>query len=228
MLYRNHRVVKIRLSNFLHIPGGIMPSKASRKPIGNFFIKKSLQIRLIRKVVTAALLSTLASSASLILVYYLKYQTVIVYQLDKLSQELNREHIVFLILPTLLVSAVVAVLVSFGIGLYSSRKYAVPIYKLEQWVALLRKGKMGAMLRFREKEEMKDLSDTCNQLTAEIRERFVELKNHASRLKELDSTSTAADGIEKALAGLDLGTNPIEVTTGIYAVHDMPSNDTSQ
>ena len=203
-----------------------MPTKAIRKPIGNFFIKKSLQLRLIKKIVIAALLSTIVSNASLILVYYLKYQTVIVYQLDKLTQELNRELIIFLILPTLLVSAIVSLLVSFGIGLYSSRKYAVPIYKLEQWAALLRNGKMSAMLRFREKEEMKELSGTCNKLAGELRERFLELRALATKLREEDPASEAATGIEKALIDIDLGSETIEITTGIYKVApNVPAKD---
>src|SRR5690554_3070038 len=136
-----------------------MNQKTARKPIGNFFIKKSLQLRLVSKIVLAAIVSTLISSGSLLLVYYLKYQTVIVYQLDKYSQELTRDHLVYLILPTLLISSVVSLLVSLGVGLYSSRKYAVPIYKLEQWATLLSEGKMSVLLRFREKEEMRDLSE---------------------------------------------------------------------
>ena len=205
-----------------------MSDKTHRKPIGNFFIKKSLQLRLITKIVIAALVSTLVSSGSLILVYYLKYQTVIVYQLDKLSQELNREHIVFLILPTLLVSALVAIFVSFCIGLYSSRKYAVPIYKLEQWATLLRSGKMSALLRFREKEEMKELSDKCNQLATEMRDRFIDIRKQARLLKGKDSTSEHAAELEKILLNLDLDTNPIEVTTGYYAVaHDQSKEQKS-
>ncbi|MBN1577798.1 MAG: hypothetical protein JW913_14655 [Chitinispirillaceae bacterium] len=202
-----------------------MSEKIHRKPIANFFIKKSLQIRLITKVVIAALLSTLVSSGSLILVYYLKYQTVIVYQLDKLSQDLNREHIIYLILPTLLVSALVAVFVSFCIGLYSSRKYAVPIYKLEQWASLLRMGKMSALLRFREKEEMKELSDKCNQLAAELRNRFIEIRKQARLLKENNATAGVAIDLEKILINLDLDTSPIEVTTGYYAMAHDPSKE---
>lgn len=199
-------------------PGGPMSKNASRKPIGNFFIKKSLQTRLIRKIVLSALLSTIVSYASLMLVYYLKYQTVIVYQLDKLTQELNREHIIFLILPTLLVSAIVSLLVSFGIGMYSSRKYAVPIYKLEQWAALLCNGKLSAVLRFREKEEMKELSDNCNRLATELRKRFLDLHALADRLKAQDSSSDIAADLEKSLANIDLGNETIEITTGIYKV----------
>lgn len=198
-----------------------MSSKVSRKPIGNFFIKKSLQLRLIKKVVLSAVLSTLFSSGSLILVYYLKYQTVIVYQLDKLSQDLNREHIIYLILPTLLVSTVVSILVSFGIGMYSSRKYAVPIYKLEQWATLLLSGRMSALLRFREKEEMKELSDKCNQLATEMRDRFVEIKNLADELKSAPATAHAASVLTNLLKDIDLDQSPIEVTTGYYAVNHL-------
>jgi hypothetical protein len=200
-----------------------MSGKMHRKPIGNFFIKKSLQIRLITKIVIAALLSTIVSSGSLILVYFLKYQTVIVYQLDKVTQDLNREHIIFLILPSLLVSALVSIFVSFCIGLYSSRKYAVPIYKLEQWATLLRSGKMSALLRFREKEEMKELSDRCNQLASEMRNRFLEIKKQADLLKENDATKGVAVDLEKVLENLDLTMDPIEVTTGYYSVASAKS-----
>jgi methyl-accepting chemotaxis protein len=202
-----------------------MSEKKNRKPIGNFFIKKSLQLRLILKIVIAALLSTLVSSCSMILVYYIKYQTVIVYQLDKVSQDLNREHIIYLILPTLLVSALVSMIVSVGIGLYASRKYAVPIYKLEQWASLLRTGKMSALLRFREKEEMKELSHRCNQLAAEMRNRFIEIRKLTRLLKENDGTVGAAADFEKVLTDLDLDTSPIEVTTGYYAVSHDPSKE---
>jgi methyl-accepting chemotaxis protein len=202
-----------------------MTDKVQRKPIANFFIKRSLQVRLIFKIVIAALLSTLFSSGSLILVYYMKYQTVIVYQLDKLSQELNREHIVFLILPSLLVSALVSIFVSFCIGLYASRKYAVPVYKLEQWATLLRGGKLNALLHFREKEEMKELSDRCNLLAGELRSRFSEIKNQAETLRQNPATAAVAADLEKIIAPIDLTPNTIEVTTGYYTVTPGQQND---
>lgn len=195
-----------------------MAEQINRKPIGNFFIKKSLQIRLILKIVLAALSSTILSSGTLILVYYLKYKTVIVYQLDKVTQELSREHIVYLILPTLLISSIVSILVSLGVGLYASRKYAVPVYKLEQWASLLRMGKMSALLRFREKEEMAELSTTCNKLSSEMRERFAKIRIQSELLKQSSPSSPIAEEIEKILSGLELETVPIEVSTTFYSV----------
>lgn len=193
-----------------------MGKSSVRRPIGNFFIKKSLQIRLIMKIVLATLVSTIVTSGSLILVYYLKYNTVIVYQLDKVNQELTREHIIFLILPTLLISAIVNILLATGIGFYSSRKYAVPIYKLEQWATLLDQGKITATLRFREKEEMKELSDKCNQLTVDLRDKFIQIKNQADQLR-ISGNETAAAALEKAIEGIELGNAPIEVNTGVFS-----------
>jgi methyl-accepting chemotaxis protein len=192
-----------------------------RRPIGNFFIKPALQIRLILKIVFAVLISTLVSSGSLILVYYLKYDTVIVYQLDKVTQELSREHIIFLILPTLVISAVVSILVALGVGFYASRKYAVPIYKLEKWANLLGQGKLTAALRFREKEEMKDLSDKCNTVTDGIRGKFLSIRKKVDFIKQTVEESTLVKEIETILDGMELEANPIEVTTTFYSLsHD--------
>lgn len=197
-----------------------MSKKTTRKPIGNFFIKKALQLQLISKIVIAALVSTLISSGSLLLVYYLKYQTVIIYQLDKYSQELTRDHLVFLILPTLLVSSVVALLVALGVGLYSSRKYAVPVYKLEQWATLLINGKMSALLRFREKNEMKDLSNKCNQLTENLKTKFSEINKISEIMKQSDPSSSIAKQIDAILSDIELESEPIEVKTQIYSLSD--------
>ncbi|NLW32159.1 MAG: hypothetical protein GXY77_11975 [Fibrobacter sp.] len=197
-----------------------MNQKTARKPIGNFFIKKSLQLRLVSKIVLAAIISTLISSGSLLLVYYLKYQTVIVYQLDKYSQELTRDHLVYLILPTLLISSIVSMFVSLGVGLYSSRKYAVPIYKLEQWATLLSEGKMTVLLRFREKEEMRDLSDKCNKLTEKLRTKFSEIRKISEMMKQSDSTCDNAKQLDSILSDIELESDPIEVKTQLYSVSE--------
>lgn len=181
--------------------------KFVRKPVGNFFIKKSLQLRLITKVVLASLISTIVSSGSLLLVYYLKYHTVVVYQWDQISDELNREHILHLILPTLVISSVVGILVAIGIGLYASRKYAVPIYKIEQWASMLLKGKMTALLRFREREEMKELSEKCNELGGKLRSNLLEIKKRVERLEANGPENENLTAISSILADMELEEN---------------------
>ena len=191
----------------------------NRRPIGNFFIKRALQMRLIRNIIFSALVSTIISSSTLFLVYYLRYKTVVVYQLDKLSQELSRENILDIILPALLISAFVSIILSLGIGLYSSRKYAVPIYKLEQWLSLLLEGKISANLQFREKDEMRDLSTKCNSLGAELQKKYMEIRTQVERLKGENIAPEIVQDFEHILSGIDFENDPINVTTTFCKIH---------
>jgi hypothetical protein len=194
-----------------------MNTKFHRKPIANFFVKKPLQVQMIFNIVTVVLLTTILSFASMVVIYILRYNTTLVYQLDKVTLGLSRtDNIVYLILPTLLFSALVNLLLAFGIGFYASRKYAIPIYKLEQWCTLLLKGKLTAMLLFREKEEFKDLSSKCNELTNLFRDRFTSIKHEVAKLKQENPDSPSVKKIEQAIEGFDLSTDPIELNTGYF------------
>jgi hypothetical protein len=191
-------------------------SKTERKPLQHFFVKRQLQMRMIYKIVFAVLITTIIALLCIFIVYFVKYDTVVVYRLDKITQDLTREHIFFLILPAFLFSALVNIVVASGIGLYASRKYAIPIYKLEHWSSLLLKGKLTALLQFREKEEIRELSSKCNELTHFFRERLFSIKKQVEELKKIDANAQAVKNIEKALEGFDLATEPIEVNTGYY------------
>jgi nitrate/nitrite-specific signal transduction histidine kinase len=188
-----------------------------RRYIGNFFIKRSLQIRLIVKIVVAAILATIICSCTLLLVYYLKYNSVLLYQMDQLTN-LTKENIIFIILPSLLISSLVNFIIAVCLGLYASRKYAVPIYKLEQWARMIRQGKISAKIQFREREEMKELSDDCNNLTSDLREKFVLIKKQTLLLKEKTKDSEEIQKIENVLSTLQLEAETIEIHTSTLRV----------
>jgi methyl-accepting chemotaxis protein len=190
-------------------------SHPERKPFQHFFVKKQLQMRLITRIVVAVLLTTLVAILSMILAS----NSVAVYSLEKTTGELSRSgNIFFIIFPALVVSALVNIGLAVVIGLYASRKYAIPIYKLEHWSSLLLQGKLTALLQFREKEEMRELSSKCNDVTHFFRERLFSIKKQVDELKKIDANSQAARNIEKALEGFDLTTEPIEVNTGYYKI----------
>ncbi|HUI91092.1 MAG TPA: hypothetical protein VLX68_02490 [Chitinivibrionales bacterium] len=192
-----------------------MTEQFHRKPFSNFFIKRSLQMRLIVKIVIAALLATLICSCTLLLVYYLRYNSVLLYTMDQLTN-LNKENIIFIILPSLLISSLVNFILAVCLGLYASRKYAVPIYKLEQWARMIRQGKISAQIRFREREEMKELSDDCNELTSDLRVKFVEIKKQCERLREKVKDAEELKRIDAVLATLELEGELIEIHTTHY------------
>ena len=188
-----------------------------RRPIGNFFIKKELQVRLIIRIIAAVLVSTLICVLSLLAVYFLRYNSILLYQLNS-EGDLTKENIVVILLPSLLISAVVNIVVGLLVGMYASRKYAVPIYKLEQWIMLLRNGKMTAKLRFREKEEMRDLSHHCNVLADDMRIRFQEIKKHVENAKKAAPQSADIAAIEQQLSTLELDAESIEVHTNFFQI----------
>ena len=77
---------------------------------------------------------------------------------------------------------------------------------------------MSAVLRFREKEEMKDLSSICNQLSTEIREKFLRIRRQSELLKQADPNSAIAEEIDKIINTMELETVPIEVSTNYYSI----------
>jgi len=197
-----------------------MAKAVNRRPIGNFFIKKSMQIRLIKNIILAALISTILASSTLFLVYFMRYKTVVVYQLDKMTQELSRENILDIILPALLISGLLSIILALGIGLYSSRKYAVPIYKIEKWLSFLLQGKLSATLQFREKEEMHELEDKCNSLGAELQKTFHEIRQKVQALKEQNTSPEIAADLEKIISRVEIESDPIKVSTSLYTTDE--------
>jgi methyl-accepting chemotaxis protein len=188
-----------------------------RHPLGNFFIKKQLQMRLIARIVFAVLGSTVICLLCLLVVYYMRYKSVLMYQLTP-AGDLTKENIVVILLPCLIIAGLVNIIVGILVGLYASRKYAVPIYKLEQWVLLLLKGRFNARLTFREKEEMKDLSNNCNLLATSLRRRFLDIKDRIDSLKKKGSSPDDIKAINESISDLELESDAIDVHTNFYTL----------
>ena len=196
-----------------------MANQSTRKPVSNFFVKQALQIRLILKIVIAVIIATVISSGTLLLVYYITYKSVLLYQMDQWAN-LTKENIIFIILPSLLISAFVNFCMAFGIGLYASRKYAVPVYKLENWAHLLRDGKITAKIQFREKEELKELTDQCNNLTRDLLHKLLEIKKQTELLSETVKESDALKRTKEILSTFELEASTIEIQTSCYTFTD--------
>ncbi len=204
-----------------------MEKKFVRKPVKNFFIKKDLQIRLIKKIVLAVLIATVVCVAILLLTFLVKYKSTVFYRVtfDLGAQIGNRESIVGLIFPSLLIASIINLCIGICIGLYASRKYAVPIFKLEQWVHLLRDGKLTAQLRFREKEEMRELCNSCNQLSEELQIQFEQIETGIQELKKNPSNTQPLDKIQNMLNNMEFKSEAIEVHTSYLHADQIPKED---
>jgi hypothetical protein len=193
--------------------------KVRRQHVGTFFVKPSLQMRLIVKIVVAAILATIICSGTLLLVYYLKYNSVLLYQMDTLAN-LTKSNIVFIVLPSLLISSLVNFVLAVCLGMYASRKYAVPIYKLEQWAGLVRQGKINAQIQFREHHELKELSECCNSLTGELKDKFAVIQKQVLLLKDKTKDSAELQQIQDVLSTLEFDDEPIKIHTSMIKIQD--------
>jgi methyl-accepting chemotaxis protein len=195
--------------------------KFERKPFKNFFIKKKLQMSLIIRIVFAVMVATVICLGTLVAVYYFKFHSILLYQMNEVTLDLKKENILYLLLPSLLISLLVNFAMAVFIGLYASRKYAVPIFKLEQWAALLASGNLTAKINFRERTQMQELTQSCNAASETLRTRFAQIKKHVINLKELDKGESQVKEIEAILEELELEpSHPTAIDTAILEVED--------
>ena len=160
-----------------------MPEKHSRRLVKNFFLKKSIQLRMTAGIFFTVLLMGTLTTGLLAFIYNTKSQQGSFYYMSNdVMQDLELTSILGIILPPIITVDLLAVIVAFVIGLYSSRAVAVPLYKIEKWASRLKSGKLNTTLAFREEKAMKDLTIQCNAVTDFFRTLCVDIKEHADAI----------------------------------------------
>lgn len=174
------------LYNAVERNDSIVTEKKHRRPFRNFFIKKSLQFKMTLKIFLAMFLSGLLTLGVLILVYDWKSQHGSYYYMSNdIRQDLQLlelQSILGTILPPILAIELVGITIAFLVGLISSRKMAVPIYKVEKWANRLRNGKLKAELAFRNEDHLDDLTNQCNGVTEFFQKTISEISEHADAI----------------------------------------------
>ncbi|MFP4418400.1 MAG: hypothetical protein ACLFSB_14105 [Chitinispirillaceae bacterium] len=164
-----------------------MSEQNIRKPISNFFIKRSIQFSIIGKTFLIVLISVLLTTVVLSLVYNAQSQGGSFYYMsNNIMEDLALHSLLGLILPALIVAQTVTILIAIGIGLFSSRKVAVPIYKIEKWASQLKQGKLNTHLAFREQRQMRDLTVQCNAAVDKYCDIFKEIERSINRIENTD------------------------------------------
>lgn len=162
-----------------------MNDKNARQPIRHFFIKKPMQYKIIGEVLLAVFLTALLTTVAVSLIYNVKSRDGSFYYMSNdTKQDLELKNILEMVLPSVIGAQVISMLIGLGIGLFSSRKIAVPIYKFEKWVTNLKTGNLLTRIEFREKEDMEDLTHECNMLVDFYRDKFVQINDALKKLEQ--------------------------------------------
>jgi methyl-accepting chemotaxis protein len=170
-----------------------MTQKNVRQPVRHFFIKKSMQFKIIAEILFVVSLSAVITTVSLTLMYNSKSRNGTFYYMSSDSkQDLELKNVLEVILPSVVAAQLFSIVIGLGIGLFSSRKMAVPIYKFEKWVTQLKNGNLNTRLSFRENEEMKDLTLQCNALAEYYRSIFQGIDAAVAALERSSAGNPAA------------------------------------
>jgi methyl-accepting chemotaxis protein len=163
------------------------PKSFKRRPIKNFFVKKELQLGYIRKIVSIVILTAAISIIVLAGVYYYKSGSGYFYFVSKdLMGDLIRQSILQTILPSLIIAEIISVIMGVLIGLVSSRKFAIPVYKIENWTDELMKGNYKSRIIFREKDEFETLCSRCNSLSERLQSQFTFTQEKLREIKQCE------------------------------------------
>jgi signal transduction histidine kinase len=127
---------------------------------------------------------------------------------NDIMQDLQLTSILGVVLPALITAQIVTIAVAIVIGLFSSRKAAVPVYKLEKWAMQLKKGKLKTHLGFRETKEMRDLTIQCNALADTYIQIFTDIGESMriiseDRVYKSQSVTQEIESIKEILNKLD-------------------------
>ncbi len=158
-----------------------MANKETRRPIRNFFLKKSMQVKIILTIIFIVFLTSCITTIILSIIYNTKsHGGNFYYMSNDIMQDLELMSILGIILPALISAQVVSLVIAVGIGMFSSRKAAVPIYKLEKWAMQIKKGNLNTHIGFREISAMKDLVIQCNALADTYKQIFSDIDKSLS------------------------------------------------
>jgi len=137
--------------------------KTQRKPFRNFIIKRSLQLGIVLKILLFVILSIAITTAIMTWIYGAKSSAGHFYYMSNdVMETLELSTILGVILPSLIAAQLISFIVASIVGLFSSRKVAVPVYKMEKWAEQLCAGNLKHRLQFREEKEMSELTARCN------------------------------------------------------------------
>ena len=178
-----------------------MPRKSVRHPVKNFFLKKRLQLKIILTVFSVVTITSIITTIILAIIYNSKTSGGnFFYMSSNTMEDLKLMSILSIILPSLITAQAVTLIIAAAIGLFSSRKAAVPVYKLEKWAFQIKSGHLKTQLGFRDNKEMKDLEVQCNALTNNFRHLFSDIEHAVQNIQEdksYNKSPLVKDSLEK-------------------------------
>lgn len=148
-----------------------------RKPLRNFVYYPTVQWPIIGYNLALVALAVLGTAAAIVALYVWRFQGTSVYVLSQSSfVPLEKISVLNILIPAVIGCAIVSVGVGVLLALSTSRRVALPIYKVTRWARHVADGELHVCLGFRKGDNLEELSQACNLATGNFKETLLSLK----------------------------------------------------
>ncbi len=138
------------------------------------FIKKGYQARFILKFCLVVLVGAVISSG---LLYLLAQGSLTsTYADSRLTVRSTSAAILPAVIYTNLITLALVTVATVFVVLYVSHKIAGPLFRFEKELSEIAEGDLTKVVKLRSKDEVTDMADSLNKMTASLRERLKELQ----------------------------------------------------
>lgn len=147
-----------------------------------YLIKRSFQLRFILTFITLVLIGAIISGG---LLYYLSQDTITAtFEKSHLSLANTSKMLLPAVIYTnvtvfILIGAVTAIVV-----LFISHKIAGPLYRFEKSLGEIGEGDFTIQLNIRKKDQLKDMVESINKMSANIRQRIEVICDYGTQIQE--------------------------------------------
>ncbi len=162
-----------------------MTSKKSRRK--SYLIDRKFQLSFILKFLSILVIFVLLTGFSIIMIYYIKYQSgksffdnylVIVRE----GEAIEITNMFDVIAPVMIISSLIIVFFTSIYGLFYSHKIAVPIYRVKRTLESMCRGILNFNVKLRKKDKFQYLEEHLNKIINIFNHEIVTLKKHNNGL----------------------------------------------
>lgn len=149
-----------------------------RRPLRNFVFYPAIQWpQILRNCLLVAITAILAGFMIMML-YQFQYGSTNIYVMDRNSAffPLERQSLLALVFPALFAALLLAILIGWMLALSTSRRIALPIYKVIQWTRQVSEGNLRAKVAFRPGDRLDELARSCNGALDYLRGGYEDLR----------------------------------------------------
>lgn len=157
----------------------------------NYFIKPGFQSRL-----TAIMILLVIIVANLVggLTYLCSHEGLDRLFTDEYKLPIEVNQLTRVLLPGVLISELVSIFIVAFLCIKITHTIAGPVYRMERVARGIGEGDLTNFIKLRQRDELKDLADSMNEMTMGLRNKIVSLKESTMEVKEgIESVKNSKD-----------------------------------